>query len=180
MNQDLPAIQSSIQEQLNNLGKPMPMEIPMSKWDASFPSPFDTGRRPIDRKRLQASLKPLNLLSNQPNSSQLLSPWSPPQTASSQNSLEDLKSGRRKSGGLFRCACGANFEKKDDFYDHYAHKCLSIQNVCNICKRRFFRKQDLKHHMMCHVVATVVCDGCGFKFSRQQALTRHRRHCKGH
>jgi hypothetical protein len=170
--------------------KVMPLEIPMSKWDIPYESPMDSARGVISRRNLEP-FRPLSvseLLTVGPKSPQLLriisksnnssSPISPKHTSHASPFSPDQA--QNSSGGTmrFKCVCGSTFEKKDDFYDHYSNECVSNFNVCKICDRGFTRKQDLKYHMSSHLIQTVTCDGCGFKFSRQQALNRHKHHCK--
>jgi hypothetical protein len=179
MNRGVLAIQSLIEEQTDNYAKLMPMEIPMSKWGASVPSPFDNARGLIDRKYLHPSmvLHPLKLLNNPPNTSQILGSSSF-STASSQVSVDEhsgfYKSGAYKSvdqkPGVVDQKPGAH---KSVDQKPVAHKFSGARFKC-ICGLFFESKDDFYQHYgnKCPSLSNA-CDKCERRFVRRQDLSRH-------
>jgi len=101
---------------------------------------------------------------------------------------EVASSSRRTNEGVFRCpipGCGSTFTRHFNLKGHLRshnderpYKCL--YDGCPKSKVGFARQHDCKRHMLLHEgLRPFECEGCGKKFARLDALTRHHKSEQG-
>ncbi|KNC96741.1 uncharacterized protein SPPG_07949 [Spizellomyces punctatus DAOM BR117] len=91
--------------------------------------------------------------------------------------------GPRGEHNCFKCVCGKLFKKLYNLKNHYKQHQKDKPYVCEVCKRGFMRKHDLKRHSTTHLenFKPYSCEDCKTTFTRLDALHRHikAKRCKG-
>ncbi|KAJ3056002.1 hypothetical protein HK097_008491 [Rhizophlyctis rosea] len=92
--------------------------------------------------------------------------------------VEEAVEGRSKEmteHNCFKCQCGKLFKKLYNLRNHYKQHSREKPYVCDVCKRGFMRKHDLKRHATTHMdnFKPYACDDCKMTFTRLDALHRH-------
>ncbi|WWC70257.1 uncharacterized protein I206_104207 [Kwoniella pini CBS 10737] len=101
---------------------------------------------------------------------------------------EVASTSRRTNSGVFRCpvpGCGSTFTRHFNLKGHLRshnderpYKCL--YDGCPKAVVGFARQHDCKRHMLLHEgLRPFECEGCGKKFARLDALTRHHKSEQG-